>query len=163
MPPVPFAIQYPLINGHRFSFASLEIIMNGIPQLGVKSLNYSDELMPGEIYGTAPQKLGQTRGKQKTTFDFEMYLLEWEVLRSSLGLGGLGYGETYWTCQVTFAEIGQPIKVDLINGIRVNKVESSNSDGTDGSFVKISCSAFRLLQNSKDTIALAGLATKIPL
>ncbi len=163
MPPLPIAIQYPLINGHRFSYASLEILLNGLPpMLGIKSANYSDELMPGDIYGTAPQILGQTRGKQKATFDFEIYLLEWEILRASLGFGGQGYGESYWIAQFGFYEIGQPPKQDLITGIRVNKVESANADGTDGSFVKVTCSALRIQQGARgDTIALAGPQSKI--
>lgn len=136
---------YPLINGHRYSFASIEARFNGIPIIGFKSLNYSDELQPGDVYGSRPQILGATRGKQKSTCDFEMYRLEFEVLKQTLGLGGIGYGETRFNIVAQFAELPtSPVMTDTIVGVRIAKVELSNQDGTDPSTVKVTGHVLRI-------------------
>ena len=42
-------ISYPLINGHRYSWASVELTFaNGPVIRGVKSIDYGDELTPGK-------------------------------------------------------------------------------------------------------------------
>lgn len=140
-PPIP----YPLINGHRYSFASIEAFFNDIATIGFKSLNYGDELAPGELYGSRPQILGATRGKQKATGDFEMYRLEWELLKVSLGLAGLGFGETYFDIRATYAEAGMPVVTDTLIGCRIKKVDLSNADGTDPTVVKCELFVTRVL------------------
>jgi len=141
-----FPLSYPLINGHRFSFASIEAVFNGIPFVGFKSINYSQELEPGDVFGSRPQKIGRTRGKANASCDFEMYRLEWENLKTTLGIGGVGYGETPFNITVTYAEqsFGGPVITDLIEGVRVTKVEFSNQEGTDPSTVKITCNVMRV-------------------
>lgn len=137
-PPIP----YPLINGHRYSFASIEARFNGIAIIGFKSLNYDDSLEPGEVYGSRPQLLGATRGKQKASGDFEMYRLEFELLKASLAAipTGLGltpsFGEPYFKIVATYAEAGQPVVTDTLHGVRIKKAASGNTDGTDASLIK---------------------------
>ena len=152
-----FPVSYPEINGHRFSFASIELFMAGspLPIVGFKSINYSEELEPGDVYGTAPQKLGRTRGKQNASCDFEMYRLEWENLKATLGAGGIGYGEQAFNIVVTWSELpSSPIVItDVILGARITKAEFSNSEGTDASTVKLTCNVMRLQTNQTQTIA----------
>jgi hypothetical protein len=140
-------IQYPLINGHRYSFASIEARFNGIPIIGFKSLNYSDELAPGEVYGSRPQLLGATRGKQKASADFEMYRLEFEALKATLGIGGVGFGEQKFDIVAQYAELGQPVITDTVVGFRIQKVEFSNADGTDAIVAKVTGFPLRVLFN----------------
>jgi hypothetical protein len=142
---MPQLISYPQINGHRFSFASLEVTFNGIPTLGIKSLNYADELAPGELYGTAPQIIGRTRGKQKATGDCEMYRMEFENLKATLGIAGVGFGETPFTIVVTYFELGTVPVIDTIIGARITKPEQGNTDGTDGTSVKLTFHVMRVL------------------
>jgi hypothetical protein len=129
-------IQFPLINGHRYSFASIEALFNDIPMIGFKSLNYGDSLEPGEVYGSRSQLLGATRGKQKATSDFEMYRLEWDFLIRTLGVLGVGFGESYFDISCSYAELNQPVVTDRLLGCRIKKFDLSNTDGTDPTVVK---------------------------
>lgn len=141
-----FQIDYPLINGHRYSFASVEAQFNGLPILGIKSINYSPELIPGKVYGSAPQKIGRTRGKEDSSCDFEMLRLEFENLKETLGQQGVGFGETPFDIIVQFAELpSSPVVTDTIVGFRIGKPEASNADGTDASMIKVSGDPMRVL------------------
>jgi len=155
--PGPYVISTPLINGHRFSFASIEATVNGIPLIGFKSINYSQELEPGDVFGTRSNKLGRTRGKQNANCDFEMYRLEWENLKITLGAAGFGYGETPFNITVCYADLGAPVIVDLIEGVRITKAEFSNSEGTDATAVKLTTNVMRIRENSSQTISASLL------
>jgi hypothetical protein len=139
--------EYPLINGKRYSFCSIEAVFattSPIPIIGLKSLNYSESLEPGEVYGTRPQLLGYTRGKQKPTADAEFYRLEFDAFRLTLGAAGIGFGEAVFDIPVMWAELGAPVVTDVIVGARITKVESSNSDGTDASTIKVTFAPLRV-------------------
>jgi hypothetical protein len=153
-------IQYPLVNGHRYSFASIEARFNGIPFIGFSAINYKPSLKAGMVYGSRPQPIGRTRGKVEFTFDFEMYRLEFEVFKATLGAGGIGYGEIAFDTVVQYAELGQPVITDTIVAARIEEVDLSNADGTYPSKVKCSCSALGMLLNG---VPIAIQATPIGL
>lgn len=145
---MPFQIDYPLINGHRYSFASVEAQFNGLPILGIKSINYSPELMPGKVYGSAPQKIGRTRGKEDSSADFEMLRLEFENLKETLGFqaNGTGFGESAFDIVVQYAELpNSPVVTDTLIGNRITKVDLQNADGTDASMAKCTIDPMRIL------------------
>lgn len=144
---MPTPIPYPLVNGHRYSFASVEAIINGLPFIGFSAINYKPSLKPGMVYGSRPQPIGRTRGKAEFTFDFEMYRLEFEVLKATLGAGGVGFGETPFDTVVQYGELGQPVTTDTIVSARIEEVDLSNADGTDPSKVKVTCNCLSILLN----------------
>lgn len=157
--PGPYQISYPFINGHRYSFASIELVANGIPFTGFKSINYSQELDAGDVYGSRPQKIGRTRGKQNSSCDAEMYRLEWENLKVTLGFGGVGYGEIPFVITVCFAEapilgVPQPVITDVIEGARITKSEFSNTEGTDASSVKLTFNVMVIKENGVQSITV---------
>ncbi len=158
---MPYEIQYPLINGHRFSFASIEATFGSAGVIvGIKSINYSTELTPGDVYGTAPQKIGRTRGKANSSSDCEMLRLEFENLRGTLGPGsdGTGYGETSFDITVQYAEDGQPTITDTVIGNRITKVDLSNTDGTDPSACKLTHNTMQIwLGGQNQSIASPGV------
>ncbi len=140
-----FQIEYPLINGHRFSWASVEAQFGSVGLIiGIKSINYSPELMPGKVYGTAPQKIGRTRGKEDSSADCEMLRLEFENLKETLGNSGVGYGETAFDIVVQYREEGQPVVTDTLIGNRITKVDLQNADGTDPSCAKLTLDPMRI-------------------
>lgn len=146
-------IAYPLINGHRFSFASIEAIFNGIPMIGFTEITYKPSLKAGIVYGSRPQPLGRTRGKVEYSFSFKMLRLEFEALKLTLA-GGVGFGEFPFDVIVQYGEIGQPVVTDSIISARIEEAELSNSDGTDPAQVNVTCSAMGMLLNGAP-IALA--------
>lgn len=145
--PSPLVIERPLLNGHEYSHTSLEVIINGIPVVGLKSINYSPKKEVGKVYGTAPQKLGRTRGKEDPTCEIELYSIEWEVIRKTLGVGGQGYMETPCEIIVTRAEPGRPVIVDHIWSAEVTDDAFSSSDGVDAHVIKVTFDVMRIQKN----------------
>jgi hypothetical protein len=142
-------LSFPLVNGHAYSFSSIEIFFGDlpIPQISFKSINYEADLEPGEMRGTDPHVLGMTRGNHTVSGDAEIYRLAWEVLKRTLGFGGVGYGEVFFTIVVMYAELGSPVITDVIRNVRITKAQMSNQQGTDPSTVKLTLKALDLNEN----------------
>lgn len=149
---------YPLINGHRYSFVSIEAIFNNIPFIGFSAVNYGPSLKASLVYGSRPQPIGRTRGKAEFKFDFEMYRLEFEFFKASLISikgPGVGFGEVSFRTVVQYGEFGQPTITDTIEGARIEEVDLSNADGTEPAKAKCTCSALDILLNGVP-IAIPG-------
>lgn len=132
---MPAAPPPPTINGHRYSYASLQVVINGVAYEGLKSLHYSSALEPGIIYGSDPWKVGRTPGKVEHTCEFECYRREWTSIMAGLGQD---FGRATFDIHVQYAEKGdEGVTQDLIALCRVTKVEMANEDGTDASTVAV--------------------------
>lgn len=136
-------ITYPDIIGIRYSFRSIEMTSNGLVFAGFKSINYSNMLEPQDVWGTAPQKIGRTRGKQNAEASAEVYKEEWENYRISLA-GGIGYMEIPHLITCCYNEIGQTPITDILVGVRITKAENSPSEGDDALTVKLIYNVMRL-------------------
>lgn len=136
---MPPSAPFPIVNGHAYSFASVEIWFGNLPlpQIAFKSINYGAKLDPGEIRGTLPQVLGFTRGTHSADGDCEVYRQAWEILKRTLGFGGIGYGEVLFTVVVQFFEIGQPVTIDRLINIRLTESRQNNQQGNDGTVTKL--------------------------
>lgn len=133
-------IPYPLVNGKRYSFTSIEFLFGTIPLIGIKSLNYGSSLEPGKVYGTNANKIGRTEGQADHTCDAEVYLLEWNAFLAVVGPTGIltgGFGAVVFPIVVNYAEAGMPVITDIIDGCRITKVDHSNQTGSDASTVKL--------------------------
>jgi hypothetical protein len=156
--PVPF----PLVNGSRLSFASIEALIASNLFYGIKEISYSEMLEPGEVYGTSPQLMGRTRGQYKSEASFTLFKEEWLDMQLALSTAGsvlgLGWMEFPFDVVVSYAEIlGGPIQTDKIRGCRVKKAEDSHSQGTDALVVKVELSTMYVLRNG-----LPAFGTLIP-
>lgn len=169
-------ILNPIINGHRFSWASIEVVINGLQIAALRSINYTSELTPGVIYGNDPSKRGRTPGKVNHSCVFEILLREWMVLRDSLGQS---YGRRSFNIVVQYAEpkqdttqnvgfsspgtlIAPPIvftpssnqssfegvATDTIIGCRITNVEHPNTDDTAATVVHITCDVLDIREGS---------------
>lgn len=148
---MPIFPQYPLINSHRYSWASIEAYFNGLPILGIKSINYGSSLKAGNVRGTAPQKIGRTRGEQDAKCDFEMLKLEAMLLITTLGAFGFGFGESAFDIIVQYSELTSPIPMpvitDTILGVRIEEPSNDNSEGTDPTMMKFTTNVMDVLWN----------------
>jgi hypothetical protein len=157
---MPLPISYPFINGHRYSFVSIEAIINNIPYIGFTAINYKPSLKAGMVYGSRPQPIGRTRGKAEFTFDFEMYRQEFELFKASLisfAGPGVGYGEVAFGVVVQYSEKFLPVVTDTIVAARIEEVDLSNADGTDPSKAKCTCSCLDILLNGVPIAIPGGL------
>ncbi len=127
------ALGFPLVNGNRFDYTSIEAIVSGVPYRGVKAVNYSDSLDKAKQYGTSARPLGKTRGKYDADASLEIFKEEAIVLRTALAAlaGGDGWGEVDFTLVVAYAEAGQPVTVDTVQA-SVQKCEDGHAQGNEG-------------------------------
>lgn len=137
---------YPQVNGNRYDFSSVEFNLRGRTYVGIKEIQYSDELEPGDVRGTLPQRVGRTRGEYKTEGSCTMYRQEFDELVADLGDG---FGEVPFDAVVTYANDGQPTITDKLVGCRIKKAENSHSQGTDPLEVKLDLDFMYLLRNGK--------------
>lgn len=132
--PVPVV---PIINGHYYSFASLEVKIADVFVIALKSINYGSSLTPGKVRGSDPEVVGRTPGVLEHTCDFEVYRHQWEVLRDTLGQS---YGRKVFDVIVTYAEADDVgVTTDRITGCRIVRADFANADGTEATVVKVTC------------------------
>ena len=138
--------KYPLVNGVRYSFASIELVVAGKRILGAKEIAYTETLEPGEIRGTSSQILGRTAGDYSVEGSCTLYREEWDDLLDTLGEG---YLRKSFDVTVTYADEGAPTKTDNLVGCRIKSVEQSNSQGTDGLEVQLQLHVMYLLRDER--------------
>ncbi|HWL89420.1 MAG TPA: hypothetical protein VNO21_26630 [Polyangiaceae bacterium] len=137
-------VRYPLINGVRYDFSSIETNIAGLSTLGVAELTYSDNLEPGELFGTHAQRLGRTRGQYKAEGSITLYRAEGDDLIVRLGNGFL---EVVFDIYAFYAEADQPLVTDSLIGCRIKKPDVSNSAGSDPLKIKFDLDLMYILHN----------------
>jgi len=141
-------VDFPIVNGNRYSYVSLTAYANGTPYRGIKSLSYKDNLDPAGVYGASVQMSGATRGQYKAEADVEMYLEEWHDFRDALGDG---FMEVQWPLDAQYEEAGRGVHSVQLPAVRISGVDDSHSEGTDGLTVKLKL--FVLLPILRDGLA----------
>lgn len=122
--------DYPLINGLKWDYSSLEIDVAGDIYVGIKEIAWTETLEPGIVRGTSAQKLARTRGEHDAEGSMVMYYEDALELLNALGDG---YGEVSFDISVTYSGEGVPTKKAALLGCRITSKEITNSQGTDPS------------------------------
>lgn len=139
-------MDFPLINGHRYSWASASFKGDGSEIVHIKELSYTHKLEPGMVRGTGSQVAGRTRGEYSAEGSMTLLREGWDALRDQFGDG---YLEKSFALVVSYADDGQPIVTDELVGVRITSVENSPSQGTDGLEVSLELSILYVLENGK--------------
>lgn len=127
-------VPYPLVNGNRYSWSSVVLKVAQQTIMGVKSINYSQEMKPGAVFGTHAQKIGRTRGDGlNPTCIIELYKEEFDSL---LQLLGDGFYEAEFEVVVSYEE-GLKIVTDKIHQCRIMKPDDSHSQSGDALTTKV--------------------------
>lgn len=153
---------YPLINGLRYDWSCVEIVLGVLRFSGVKSITYKHMLEPGELRGTRAQLIGRTRGKYSADASIEIYRSEYEVFISQLAIigapQGLGYMETSFDVQASYATT--PIDVPLIDkivGCRLKQADRTNQEGEEALTVKCDLHVMYIIENGKLPLGVAQM------
>lgn len=151
-------VQYPLVNGARHSFASIELKLNTQLFVGFKSINYSRTRSRTLVRGNSPDPIGKTRGDNEYSADCELYLAEWNLFQSQLGKG---YGDQYFQVVVTYSENGFDTITDTLIGCTIDSTEVSQGQGSDALTRKFNLMPLKILFNNIDDLAipLTGVQT----
>jgi hypothetical protein len=152
---------YYAINGVRFQHASLEINFGipgfGLPTLGLQSIDYDDDLEPGELRGTSPQVLATTTGKYSSNAKLKLPKAEAGFLVQQLNavaaqfadpvLGTAGYGQVSWIATLNYYDIGQQMQTDVLRGARIKKMADASKVGNEPLMVDIDLFLLTLSRN----------------
>jgi hypothetical protein len=150
-------IVYPLVNGVRHSFASIELKVAGQLFVGFKEINYSRTRTRAEVRGNHPDPLGKTIGENVYTADATFFLAEFNLL---VALLGAGYGDSFFTITVTYSANGFDTIQDVITGATIDTTEASNAQGPDPTARKVDLKPLKILFNGLDD--LSGPLTGVP-
>ncbi len=154
MTPLPV---FPLINGNRFDFTSIELQINGVPYRGVKAIDYEDQLDPKKQYGTSARALGRNRGPYDASGSLELFREEWNVIAPALAaLGNGGIGEANFLVVVSYADFGAPTITDKLIGARVKKVTNSQAQGASEITVKLELDIMDITRNGLSLLSPAA-------
>ncbi len=154
MPLLPgVALSYPLINGLKYDYSSVELNIDGQVFGGVKSINYKWSLDPGVQRGTRAQKIGRSRGTYDADGSIEIYKVEYHAIISRLSrLGTRGYAETAFNIVVSYEENVTDVITDQLVGIRLKTGENGHQEGNDPLVVKCDLDIMYILENGLSAI-----------
>lgn len=153
------ATGYPLVNGVRHSWASVEIKADDDIILGITEINYSDTLDPTEVYGAGPRPIAFTLGRANFKGDFSILLEEFNTLVTKFGAG---WKTRQFDIIVTHDESGSGLStiVDTIKGCRITETEnSSTSSNADPNVRKLPFKALDILWNGLSSLPNQATAT----
>jgi len=126
--------DYPLINGLRHDWSSLQIEIGTLKINGLKALSYKHSLEPGEVRGISPQVLGHTQGTYSAEGSVEMYLSEANELKAILGNG---YMTKVFNVVAKYSpKKGDPVITDKLIGCRIKTEDKSFTQGNEPLAVK---------------------------
>lgn len=157
----------PIINGHEYSFASIELDVNGMLTPGATSINYWDRKKPGIIMDTAGRKVGRTPGVDERGCELVMLRRFWDALRTNLGQS---FGLRVFTISVMYHEPGFPALgveartvIDVLDGCRITDVEPNNQEGNQAATVTLKIDPMTILWDSGGSeggIVMDGLGAR---
>lgn len=139
--------SYPLVNGVRHSWASVEIRVAGNIVLGVQELNYKDKLDPSLVYGAGSLPIGFTTGRAEFEGDFSLLLEEFNTLVTLLG--DAWKTKTFdIVCSYDESGSGLSTIVDTVQTCRITDTESSATGANADAIVrKLSFKCLGILWN----------------
>lgn len=139
----------PLINGHRYSYASIELAITpgaSATQIitDISGVNYDESLDIAYMQGTSRAPIGWTAGNYKPgTCELTMGKSTFTELAMTIGPGWLGLN---FTGNIAYADVGEIVTVDTIVA-RFNGVADSHDYGPDALHVSLKCALFTILRN----------------
>lgn len=140
-------IDYPLINGVRHDFSSINVRIGGASrEIGLTAIDYADPLTPTMVMGNHAQTLGMTRGTQECSASIELLHSESEALIERLGDG---YKEVFFDITVQYREAGSPASTHVLKGCRIKDDPRSHAQGGDALKVKIDLALLEIIRNGK--------------
>lgn len=105
------ALEYPLINGVRFTWSSIKVNVGAVQYLGCKSVNINEKGDAAKMHGTTQTILGAGAPMYDADGDMEFYQQEGDVLLQAVAAlpGKPGWMNKPLTVTVQYIDEGQPL------------------------------------------------------
>ena len=129
-------IPYPMVDGARVAFVSMEAKLKGQIFVGITKLDYSRKRNREILKGTNADPIGKTRGDNDYACTGELYLAEFNQFIHQV-LGGDGYGDVFFPIDVTYSENGFDTIHDQIIGCTVDETKRANAKGPAGTTTEV--------------------------
>jgi hypothetical protein len=133
-------VAFPMINGVRHSWSSVEIRLDNGIVLGITEINYSPKLEPGIVRGAGALPIAFTLGNAEYDGDFTILLEEFNSLMTQLGPGAMTVSfdivVSYDATLGNVTEGGLSVIVDTLKGCRITSIEHGASSGSTDAIVR---------------------------
>jgi len=138
--------NYPLINGVKFDWASVEISLAGGIFTGCTELSYKQTREVGDVYGTGAEKLARTLGQLNADGSLAMYRRDFQDFLALLtNNGATGYLDTAFDIVASYtAPDGDGSLTDKCIGCVITEPDISGAQGTDPLVVTCSLDVMRV-------------------
>ena len=157
-------ISYPLVNGVRHSFSSIEATAQvssagggttsvNLNFRGYKAINYDRTRTRTMVHGNHPDPLGKTRGKNEYKGDVEILLAEFNALQAALQSVQAGYGDVFFNYVVTYSENVFDTLTDTLIGCTLDTTNVAQSESADPLMRKIELNPIKILINGLDDVS----------
>lgn len=154
---MPSQVPFPLVNGERHSWASVEVNAAGT-LFYCTGVNWSRKRTRTMVRVNHPDPIAKTRGNNEYSGDIEMLVAEANLFQATLinlanqqGLNG-GYGDVFFTVLVNYTEVSLDTVTVQLLGCTMDSWEQSNSESTEGSKVKMELAPLKILVNGQDDL-----------
>lgn len=149
------ALGYPLINGFRHAWSSVEFRIASNLALGITKVDYADNTDRTEVRATGSRVVGFTQGNASAVGSFTMLLEEFNgILVPSLLELAPTVKAAFFDIIVSYDESGSGLStiVDTIEGcvIKNVKIGTTEAGNTDPSLREIELNVMRVLWNGID-------------
>lgn len=151
-------LSYPLVNGNRHAWASVEIKLAGLI-FYCTAINYARKRNREMVRLNHPDPVGKTIGENDYTGDCEMLVAEYNAFQAALiaqasaqGLNG-GYGDIRFPAIVTYTENGFDTIVDTLIGCTMDSTDAAGAQGPNAIKRKFDLSPLKILFNGQDDLA----------
>jgi hypothetical protein len=122
----------PLINGHMYQFSSIVLTVNGVPFDAVTAVNYESTNESSMFYGTSKTPIAQTKGNVSHTGSITIPADRRDALLALVTHGGTkGWADSPFVVTVSYAEEGEPMTTDVLDGVRLTKIGHAHSQGNE--------------------------------
>ena len=143
----------PLINGHKYGWASIELgLVDGSAAREFSEITYDTDGKPGDVRGAGMRVLGTTRGE--AGHEGSITLTKAESQRIINKLGGpqkKGFMLKKFPITVSYSEDGEGgVITDTLLGCRITKVGNAPKQGPEGVRVKFDLHIMRIKYDGVD-------------
>ena len=144
---------YPLINGYRPSWASIEFKFNGTIVVAINKAKYGAKRTRTQPYGTNVNPLAKTRGKIAYNGNVTWLLTEYYNFIGILGAadptGQNSYGDAFFGVDITYQDTGGGIIHDQLLGCTIDEDDSAHTEGAETLMVTTDLAPLLVLRNGQ--------------
>ncbi len=139
--------KFPLINGFKYSFSSIEVDIGGEIFTDIQALDYSDTVSRAKLRGANAVPLGITRGDYEAVMSFTLSKRGAKDFRALLGPG---FKEKFFDVTTTYTEKEEGTTTDKVIGCLIIGNENSHSPGPDALIEVIPCDVHHIIWDGLD-------------